>query len=61
MLSVQTFVIVGGVTKMIPLTGVTLPFVSAGGSSLISCMILIGILLGIESINRQERAIARRK
>lgn len=61
MLSVQSFVIVGGVTKMIPLTGVTLPFVSAGGSSLISCMVLIGILLGIESINRQERAIARRK
>ena len=61
MLAVQTFVIVGGVTKMIPLTGVTLPFVSAGGSSLISCMMLIGILLGISSLNRQERQKALRE
>lgn len=60
MLAVQTFVIVGGVTKMIPLTGVTLPFASAGGSSLISCMAMIGILLGVSSLNRQERARALR-
>ena len=60
MLAVQTFVIVGGVTKMVPLTGVTLPFVSAGGSSLISCMAMIGILLGVSSLNRQERARALR-
>lgn len=61
MLAVQTFVIVGGVTKMIPLTGVTLPFVSAGGSSLISCMMLTGILLGVSSLNRQERLKALRE
>lgn len=61
MLAVQTFVIVGGVTKMIPLTGVTLPFVSAGGSSLMSCMMLVGILLGISSLNRQEREKALRE
>lgn len=54
MLAVQTFVIVGGVTKLMPLTGVTLPFVSAGGSSLISCMMLVGILLGISSLNHQQ-------
>ena len=60
MLAVQTFIIVGGVTKMIPLTGVTLPFASAGGSSLISCMAMIGILLGVSSLNRQERARALR-
>lgn len=61
MLAVQTFAIVGGVTKMIPLTGVTLPFVSAGGSSLMSCMMLVGILLGISSLNRQEREKALRE
>ncbi len=61
MLAVQTFVIVGGVTKLIPLTGVTLPFISAGGSSLISCMMQVGILLGISSLNRQQRVRAMRE
>ncbi len=61
MLAVQTFVIVGGVTKLIPLTGVTLPFISAGGSSLISCMMQVGILLGVSSLNRQQRARALRE
>ena len=46
MLSVQTFMIVAGVIKLIPLTGVTMPFLSYGGSSLISCMAMIGILHG---------------
>lgn len=49
MLAIQTLMIVGGVVKMIPLTGVTMPLMSYGGSSLISCLAMIGILHGISA------------
>src|ERR687893_649564 len=45
--AMQTLIIVGGVTKAIPLTGITLPFVSYGGSSVVGNFVLTGLLLVI--------------
>jgi cell division protein FtsW len=46
-LALQTLIIIGGNTKLIPLTGITLPFVSYGGSSVLASFIMIGLLLSI--------------
>ena len=54
LLAMQTFVIIGGVLKFIPLTGITIPFISYGGSSLVTCMGLIGILQGVQSITQDN-------
>lgn len=51
--AIQSFLIIGGVVKFIPLTGVTLPFVSYGGSSMISSFILLGVM---EHVAIQEKA-----
>ena len=56
MLGLQTMLIVGGNTKLIPLTGVTLPLISSGGSSLVSTFLSFGILLGISSMNAEDEA-----
>jgi cell division protein FtsW (lipid II flippase) len=46
-LGMQTIVIIGGVTRVLPLTGITLPFVSYGGASLVANMALIGMLINL--------------
>ena len=46
-LAVQTMLNIGGVTKSIPLTGTTLPFISHGGASLLTAFVIIGLLLAI--------------
>lgn len=52
-LGVQGFIILGGVIKLIPLTGVTLPFVSYGGSSMLASFFLLGLIEGVSMRNHR--------
>ena len=55
-LGIQAFIIMGGVSGLIPLTGITLPFVSYGGSSIVANFIILALLLMVSDRVNRERA-----
>ena len=61
MYATQVLLTVGGVTKFIPLTGVTLPLVSYGGSSLLSTLMIFGVIQGISLIIHDEELEVERE
>ncbi|MGI6174830.1 MAG: FtsW/RodA/SpoVE family cell cycle protein [Christensenellales bacterium] len=54
LITLQSFIIIAGIIKLIPLTGITLPFISAGGTSMLTCFMLVGILEGISIMNGED-------
>ena len=58
-IGVQSFIIIAGVIRVLPLTGVTLPFVSYGGSSLVANYVLLALLLRISDDTPRQREEAR--
>ncbi|MBO1912720.1 FtsW/RodA/SpoVE family cell cycle protein, partial [Microvirga sp. 3-52] len=55
MIGIQTFVNLGGLTGLIPLTGVPLPFISFGGTSVILTSIAVGILMNVSMFMKYEK------